>query len=80
MKLNKILFLLLPLLVQGCSSFFEEKYDKKELFDRVTGLKDIDDSKQNTFMSLDTPYLGKEVDYGQKQKKVLDKEISLTSY
>lgn len=80
MKLNKMIFLLIPFFIQGCSSFFEEKYDEKELLDRVTGLQDINDSKQSAFMSLDSPYLGKEVDYDRQQKKVLDKEISLTSY
>lgn len=80
MKLNKMIFLLIPFFIQGCNSFFEEKYDEKELFDRVTGLQDINDSKQSAFMSLDSPYLGKEVDYDRQQKKVLDREISLTSY
>lgn len=69
MKLNKMIFLLIPFFIQGCNSFFEEKYDEKELFDRVTGLQDINDSKQSAFMSLDSPYLGKEVDYDRQQKK-----------
>ncbi|MEY0604304.1 type II and III secretion system protein, partial [Providencia huaxiensis] len=40
----------------------------------------IDSSKQETFLSLGTSYLGKEVSYDRQQKKVLDKEINLTTY
>ncbi|APC11920.1 MULTISPECIES: hypothetical protein [Providencia] len=80
MKMCKLVYILLPLLLQGCSSFFEEKYNDKELFDRVTDLQDIDSSKQETFLSLGTSYLGKEVSYDRQQKKVLDKEINLTTY
>lgn len=80
MKLNKLIIIALPLLLQGCSSFFEEKYNDKELFEKMTDLQDIENSKQESFLSLDTSYLGKEVSYDKQQKVLLDKQINLISY
>lgn len=80
MKLNRLALILLPVLLQGCTSFFEDKYNDKELFDKIPELQDIDNSKQESFLSLDTSYLGQEVSYDRQQKKLLDKEISINSY
>lgn len=58
MKLNKMIFLLIPFFIQGCNSFFEEKYDEKELFDRVTGLQDINtpSRRQLSPVSIETQF------------------------
>lgn len=76
----KIIMLSFVLSIQGCSSFFDEKYDRDNLLEKVDTLQGINESKQKPFMMYSEPYLGKSVNFSSEKKAILDKMVNISSY
>lgn len=78
---NKVGILSLLILLQGCTSSFEKKYDPKGLMTgEGTTPTDTDSSKQRPFIKYDTAFLGKKVNYNPKTQAILAKEVNIHSY
>lgn len=77
---NKILVLLISLSLQGCNTFFGEKYDKENLYKIDPSITNINNSKQKPFTEYNENYLGSTVSYTSEQKRVLDTNINIDSY
>lgn len=77
---NKSFFLLFIFILQGCNSFYNEKYDKTNLLNTSGSIKEIEQTRLKPFSQYDEPYLGKAVDFTPEQKLVLDKMVSIDSF
>ena len=78
MKL-KISMMLVLLALQGCSSF-DEKFSIEKSLSPEVGLIEAEDVKSSPFIVYKTPYLGEKVAYSEKKKRLLEQNISITSY
>ncbi|MFY3771377.1 hypothetical protein AHYW_000577 [Providencia manganoxydans] len=78
--MNKSLILFCIVLLQGCSSFYTEKYSKNNLFQFDDKIKGINQAKQKPFSQYDEPYLGEEVNYTPEQKRVLEQPVNIDSF
>ncbi|MEY1271288.1 type II and III secretion system protein [Proteus mirabilis] len=77
---NKIIVLIMSLSLQGCNTFFGEKYDKDNLFKIDPKIKTINSNKQKPFTEYNENYLGTAVSYTSEQKRILDTSINIDSY
>lgn len=80
MKVNyKLSCLAVALLLQGCTTTFNEKYTDKDLLDSSPGLKSLDAQKQQAFTKYNTAFLGKPVVYSAKQQHLLAQHVEFHS-
>ncbi|ECI3889834.1 type II and III secretion system protein [Salmonella enterica subsp. enterica] len=80
MKVNyKLSCLAVALLLQGCTTAFNQKYTDKDLLDSSPGLKSLDAQKQQAFTKYDTAFLGKPVAYSAKQQHLLAQHVEFHS-
>ncbi|HGP0804514.1 TPA: type II and III secretion system protein [Salmonella enterica subsp. diarizonae serovar 61:l,v:z35] len=80
MKVNyKLSCLAVALLLQGCTTAFNQKYTDKDLLDSSPGLKSLDAQKQQAFTKYDTAFLGKPVAYSAKQQHLLAQHVAFYS-
>lgn len=80
MKVNyKLSCLAVALLLQGCTTAFNEKYTDKDLLDSSPGLKSLDAQKQQAFTKYNTAFLGKPVVYSAKQQHLLAQHVEFHS-
>lgn len=77
---KKIIVLLMSLSLQGCNTFFSDKYDKDNLFKIDPKIKTINSTKQKPFTEYNENYLGTAVSYNSEQKRILDTPINIDSY
>lgn len=65
----KLALLTLVVLLQGCTKEFNEKYDPQSLVGNDSGVQNGDQVKQSPYMRYKTAFLGKAVDYSEKNKR-----------
>lgn len=75
----KLSCLAVALLLQGCTTAFNQKYTDKDLLDSSPGLKSLDAQKQQAFTKYDTAFLGKPVAYSAKQQHLLAQHVEFHS-
>lgn len=68
------------MLLQGCSSFYTDKYNKDNLFQLDDKIKGINQAKQKPFSQYDESYLGEEVNFTPEQKRVLEQPVNIDSF
>lgn len=73
--------LALTILLQGCVSDFEEKYDAdsqvKEHFQSATSQEE---SKAKPYIKYDSAFIGKKVEYSVEQQRIMSKHVKISSY
>ncbi|AXC67860.1 TPA: type II and III secretion system protein [Salmonella enterica] len=80
MKVNyKLSCLAAVLLLQGCTTEFNQKYTDKELLDSSPGLQSLEAQKQQAFTKYNTAFLGKPVAYSAKQQHLLAQHVEFHS-
>lgn len=80
MKVNyKLSCLAAVLLLQGCTTEFNQKYTDRDLFDNSPGLQSLDAQKQQAFTKYNTAFLGKPVAYSAKQQHLLAQHVEFHS-
>lgn len=67
------------LLLQGCTTAFNQKYTDKDLLDSSPGLQSLDAQKQQAFTKYNTAFLGKPVVYSAKQQHLLAQHVEFHS-
>lgn len=75
----KVLFVSCVLALQGCAGTFEKKFSD-EGFLQVNNITDTSDYKQKPYIKYNRAFLGKRTVYSEKQKKLLDKRVSISTY
>ncbi|EMW9316331.1 type II and III secretion system protein [Salmonella enterica] len=75
----KLSCLVVALLLQGCTSAFNHKYNDNDLLDSSPGLQSLDEQKQQAFMKYNTAFLGKPVAYSAKQQHLLAQHVEFRS-
>ncbi|HFW1990514.1 TPA: type II and III secretion system protein [Salmonella enterica subsp. enterica serovar Saintpaul] len=80
MKVNyKLSCLAAVLLLQGCTTEFNQKYTDRDLLDSSPGLQSLDAQKQQAFTKYNTAFLGKPVAYSAKQQHLLAQHVEFHS-
>ncbi|EAO2872880.1 type II and III secretion system protein [Salmonella enterica subsp. enterica] len=80
MKVNyKLSCLAAVLLLQGCTTEFNQKYTDKDLLDNSPGLQSLEAQKQQAFTKYNTAFLGKPVVYSAKQQQLLARHVEFHS-
>lgn len=80
MKVNyKLSCLAAVLLLQGCTTEFNQKYTDKDLLDSSPGLQSLEAQKQQAFTKYNTAFLGKPVVYSAKQQQLLARHVEFHS-
>lgn len=73
--------LLLALLIQGCISDFDEKYDTdKNIKEHTSDASTLDSEKSKPYTKYDSAFLGKKVQYNVEQQKIMAKHVKISSY
>ncbi|WP_311752536.1 type II and III secretion system protein [Proteus columbae] len=67
------------LLLQGCTTEFNQKYTDKDLFDNSPGLQNLETQKQQAFTKYDNAFLGKPVAYNAQQQRLLAQHVEFHS-
>ncbi|HAT1681641.1 TPA: type II and III secretion system protein [Klebsiella oxytoca] len=67
------------LLLQGCTSTFNHKYNDADLLNSSPGLKSLEAQKQQAFTRYNTAFLGKPVVYNAKQQHLLAQHVEFRS-
>lgn len=71
----------LVLLLQGCTSSFEKKYDlESALKTDVKNSKSVEDAKVRPYIKYDSAFLGQKVEYSVERHALLAKRVSVHSY
>ncbi|EHG6520003.1 type II and III secretion system protein, partial [Salmonella enterica subsp. enterica serovar 44:z10:1,7] len=78
MKL-KILFVACILALQGCAGSFDKKFSDND-FLKENNIHDTSDYKQKPYIKYNKAFLGKKTVYSEKQKKLLNKRVSISTY
>ncbi|HEI3954452.1 TPA: type 4b pilus CFA/III secretin CofD, partial [Escherichia coli] len=78
MKL-KVSMMLVLLALQGCSSF-DEKFSIEKKLSPEVGLLEAEDVKASPFIVYKTSFLGEKVAYSEEKQRLLEQNISITSY
>lgn len=80
MKMNyKLSCLVAALLLQGCTTAFNQKYTDEDLLDASPGLQSLDAQKQQAFTKYSTAFLGKPIAYSAKQQHLLAQHVEFRS-
>ncbi|EAR5683936.1 type II and III secretion system protein [Salmonella enterica] len=75
----KILFISCILTLQGCAGTFEKNFSD-EGFLKENNLHDTSDYKQKPYIKYNKAFLGKKTVYSEKQKLLLNKKVSISTY
>lgn len=78
MKVN-FLFLSCILALQGCAGSFEKKFSD-EAFLQENKISDTNEYKQKPYIKYNKAFLGKKTVYSEKQKALLNKKVSVSTY
>ncbi|WP_272517456.1 MULTISPECIES: type II and III secretion system protein [unclassified Providencia] len=80
MNINyKLSCLVTALLLQGCTTTFNQKYTDEDLLSGSSGIQSLDAQKQQAFTKYNTAFLGKPIAYSAKQQHLLAQHIEFRS-
>lgn len=73
--------LMLTILLQGCISDFEEKYDsERQVQEHFKNTTTQDESKAKPYIKYDGAFIGQKVDYSVEQQRIMGKHVKISSY
>ncbi|PAN69261.1 type II and III secretion system protein [Enterobacter cloacae] len=73
--------LMLTVLLQGCVSDFEKKYDSaSQVQEHFKDATSQDESKARPYIKYDGAFIGQKVAYSPEQQRVMDKHVKISSY
>lgn len=75
----KILVISCVLALQGCADSFDRNFSPKA-FLAENNIADTSDYKQKPYIKYNKAFLGKKTVYSEKQKNLLNKKVSITTY